>query len=206
MNTNEQLIRHLIAAGVLYSPSLIYAFKVCDRIHFIPEEFYPRAYDDHPLPIGDSQTISQPTTVAIMLELLNPTSGNKLLDIGSGSGWTTALLASAIGRDGYVEGVKRIPSLVEYAHDNLEKVHIHNGSISLANPSVLGKLGEHYDRILVSASAAEMPTELFDQLKVGGILVIPVQNSLWRITKKENGVIESSEFPGFVFVPLILSP
>ena len=205
MNTNEQLIRHLIASGVLYSPSLIYAFKVCDRIHFIPEELYPRAYDDHPLPIGESQTISQPTTVAFMLELLNPTAGNKVLDIGSGSGWTTALLAAAIGRDGYVEGVERVASLIEYAHENLEKVHIHNGSISLANPSVLGKPGEHYDRILVSASATEMPTELFDQLKSGGILVVPVQNTIWRITKKENGSLESSEFPGFVFVPLITS-
>lgn len=201
---NEQLINHLIESGALRSQFLINAFKRCDRIVFIPKELYPYAYEDHPLPIGKGQTISQPYTVAIMLELLQPSIGNRILDIGSGSGWTTALLATAVGTSGMVEGVEIIPQLVECGNENLAKADIHNATITLADPSHLGKPGGVFDRILVSASAPAMPTTLFDQLKEGGILVVPVENSIWRITKKEAGVFESYELPGFVFVPLIV--
>jgi protein-L-isoaspartate(D-aspartate) O-methyltransferase len=201
---NEQLIHHLIAAGVLRTQSLIDAFTKCDRILFVPEEFYPYAYEDRPLPIGNGQTISQPYTVAIMLELLAPQDGDRILDIGSGSGWTTALLSSAVGSSGVVEGIEIVPSLVEYGNKNLTKAGIHNASITLTDPTSLGKPGELYDRILVSASADDMPTALFDQLKLDGILVVPVQNSIWCITKKSDGRITYDEFPGFRFVPLIV--
>jgi len=204
MSTNEELIRHLIDSGVLRSPPLINAFKRCDRILFIPQELHPYAYSDRPLPIGVAQTISQPYTVAVMLELLHPTLGNRVLDIGSGSGWTTALLATAVGKSGFVEGVEIIPSLAEYGNTNLRKIPIDNASITLADPSALGREGNLYDRILVSASAPEMPKKLFDQLKEGGILVIPIQNSIWHITKHEDGTLDAYELPGFQFVPLIV--
>lgn len=204
MNSNEQLINHLIDSGVLHSHSLIHAFKVCDRILFIPQELYSYAYSDRPLPIGMAQTISQPYTVAVMLELLNPMVGNRVLDIGSGSGWTTALLATAVEKSGFVEGVEILPSLVEYGNANLRKAEIDNASITLADPSALGREGQLYDRILVSASAPEMPTKLFNQLKEGGILVIPIQNSIWHITKYEDGTLDAYELPGFQFVPLIV--
>lgn len=205
MSGNRQLINHLIDAGVLRSLALINAFQTCDRILFVPENLHPYAYDDRPLPIGEGQTISQPYTVAVMLELLHPRLGNKILDIGSGSGWTTALLASAVGTTGFVEGIERVPSLVEYGRERLTKAHISNASITLSAPSALGKPAHQYDRILVSASASDMPKELIAQLKPGGILVIPVENSIWRITKEEDGTISSYELPGFVFVPLIVS-
>lgn len=204
MYSNKQLIDHLIVSGVLRSLSLIDAFKKCDRIDFVPEEFRPYAYEDRPLPISNAQTISQPYTVAIMLELLQPNKGDKVLDIGSGSGWTTALLATAVGESGIVEAVEIVPSLVEYGRKNLQRAGIYNASISLIDPQTLGKPGQRYDRILVSASAPEMPRALFDQLKSGGTLVIPVQNSIWRIIKQEDGTFDSYELPGFVFVPLIV--
>ncbi len=204
MGSNEELIDHLINVGILRTAPLINAFKVCDRIRFIPEELYPYAYDDRPLPIGRGQTISQPYTVAVMLELLHPRIGDKVLDIGSGSGWTTALLSTAVGASGVVEGVEIIPSLVEYGRENLQRAGICNASIRLNDPSALGKPGELYDRILVSASAPEMPNALFDQLKIGGRLVVPVQNSIWRITKKGDGTFDAYELPGFQFVPLIV--
>lgn len=204
MRTNEELIGHLIHSGALHSSSLIHAFTRCDRILFVPQELHSYAYSDRPLPIGVAQTISQPYTVAVMLELLNPMVGNRVLDIGSGSGWTTALLATAVGKSGYVEGVEIIPPLVEYGNANLHKAHIDNASITLADPSSLGREGELYDRILVSASAPEMPIKLFEQLKTGGILVIPIQNSIWHVAKHEDGTLDAYELPGFVFVPLIV--
>lgn len=204
MDKNQELINHLIASNVLYSPLLIEAFNKCDRIFFVPERMLGEAYGDYPIQIGGGQTISQPTTVAIMLELLNPLLGQKILDIGSGSGWTTALLATTVGKDGFIEGMERIPSLVEYGRRSLEKVHIKNASISLASPDILGNPGRYYDCILVSASAPKLPTALLDQLKLKGVMVIPIGNSIWCISKQEDGTIDASEFPGFIFVPLIV--
>lgn len=203
MNSNPELINHLIRSGTLHSSALIKAFRECDRSLFVPKELSDEIYGDYPLPIGMGQTISQPTTVAIMLELLQPQSGEKILDIGSGSGWTTALLATVVGKNGFVEGIERIEYLVEYGQQRLKNAKIDNASIELANPSVLGKPGHLYDRILVSASAMDMPMELLDQLKPDGILVIPILESVWRITKERNGEINSYELPGFRFVPLI---
>ncbi len=203
MNSNKELINHLISSGVLHSPVLIKAFRECDRTFFVPERSFADIYGDYPLPIGIGQTISQPTTVSIMLELLQPKQGDKILDIGSGSGWTTALLATAVGKDGFVEGIERIAYLVEYGQKNLKKAHIDNASIELANASVLGKPGHLYNRILVSASAEDMPMALLNQLKPAGVLVIPILESLWRITKEINGEIKVYELPGFRFVPLI---
>lgn len=204
MWNNQQLIEHMIRSGVLSTPSLIDAFQRCDRIFFVPEAFHSEAYIDHPLPIGDGQTVSQPYTVAVMMELLHPQSGNIILDIGSGSGWTTALLATVVGESGFVEGTERIPALVKYGRSNLKKIPITNASIEPADPSALGKPSHFYDRILVSASAEEIPLSLLDQLNPGGILVIPVQNSIWQITKETDGTLHRSELYGFQFVPLII--
>ncbi|MGZ8556653.1 MAG: protein-L-isoaspartate O-methyltransferase family protein, partial [Sulfuricurvum sp.] len=99
----------------------------------------------------------------------------------------------------------RVPFLVEYGRRSLNKTHIKNGSIDLADPSVLGKPGHLYDRILVSASAQDIPMSLLEQLKPGGILVIPILESVWRITKDEDGKLKGDELPGFRFVPLITS-
>lgn len=205
MRTHQKLIDSMIASGVLYSPPLIKAFHRCNRMYFVPDELQSETYGDYPLSIGMGQTISQPTTVAIMLELLRPHAGNSVLDIGSGSGWTTALLASVVEPDGFVEGLERVPSLVEYGRKSLKRVRITNASIEFADPHALGKPGHHYDRILVSASADKLPETLIEQLNPGGILVIPILESVWRFTKSEDGKISSYELPGFRFVPLIYS-
>lgn len=203
MKTHQKLIDYMIASGVLYSPHLIKAFHRCNRMYFVPDELQSETYRDYPLSIGMGQTISQPTTVAIMLELLHPQAGNSVLDIGSGSGWTTALLASAVEPNGFVEGLERIPSLVEYGRNSLKRVHVTNASIDFTDPHTLGKPGNYYDRILVSASADKLPQTLIEQLSPGGILVIPILESVWRFKKDEHGKITSYELPGFRFVPLI---
>ena len=176
--------------------------KIIDRADFVRPIDLPNAYKDMALSIGHGQTISQPFTVAFMLEKLHPVEGDNVLDIGSGSGWTTALLAQIVGDDGQVTGLEIVPELVEFGRKNLQKYNFRNASIKQAENGVLGIPGEKFDRILVSAAATTLPEELTQQLKPGGTLVVPVRNSIFKITKSPNGGISLEEFPGFVFVPL----
>ncbi len=202
MYSNSDLIKHLIDRDALKSEIIIDAFRQIDRIDFVPDPTGSDVYEDHPLSIGFQQTISQPTTVAMMLEMLFPGKGEKILDIGSGSGWTTALLSYIAGETGYVIGLERIKTLVEFGKGNLDKYNFQNAEIIPAGKA-LGLPGETFDRILVSASADEFPADLTSQLKTGGKLVIPVLDSIYEITKKENGELDGLRHYGFTFVPLI---
>ncbi|WP_345991388.1 protein-L-isoaspartate O-methyltransferase [Sulfurimonas sp. HSL-1716] len=200
---NKSLVYHLVNSGVLRTPDIIKAFENVDRGDFVGNTVISDIYGDYPLQIGYSQTISQPTTVAIMLEMLQPRQGQKILDIGSGSGWTTALLAYIAGERGFVTGLERIDPLVEFGNDNLKRYRFSNAKIIKAGAK-LGMPGERFDRILVSAAAEEFPYELADQLKTGGRLVIPVGSFIFEVAKKENGELEIFKHYGFSFVPLIL--
>ncbi len=203
MKTKEALIASMIENGTLKSPQIIEAFEKIDRKYFIPKAFRDHIYIDRPLPIGKDQTISQPSTVAFMLERLQPQKGDKILDIGSGSGWTTALLCQIVGKEGSVLGLERHDELVKTGQKNLAKFNFGKQCRIEKADEILGKPGEQYDKILVSASAEEIPEELFAQLKIGGVLVIPVQNSIFRFKKISDTKVEAEKFPGFVFVPLI---
>ena len=202
MICNSDLIDHLINTGALRSSNITDAFVHVDRVDFVDDPRIPDIYGDYPLPIGHGQTISQPTTVAMMLEMLSPHKGEKILDIGSGSGWTTALLSYIVGDEGSVTGLERVDYLVKFGADNLKKYRFKNTKIIQAGEE-LGIVDEKFDRILVSAAADEFPKELTRQLKVGGKLVVPVQNSIFEVTKKESGELEIVEHYGFAFVPLI---
>ena len=203
MKNMDRLVDDMISSGILQSPLIIDAFRTIDRKYFVPEKYKEDTYIDAPLPIGDYQTISQPSTVAFMLEKLDPQDGNTVLDIGSGSGWTTALLCYIVGDKGSVTGVERLETLVEQGKNNLSKFrfnthcHIDNAGEKLGLP------GKQFDRILVSASADDIPEELFLQLKIGGILVIPIKESIFKFTKISETNIQKEEFYGFIFVPLI---
>lgn len=201
MVTNKDLVDHLINTNSLYSKQIIDAFIHVDRADFIPN-YTNEAYYDYPLPIGEFQTISQPTTVAMMLEMLSPKRGETILDIGSGSGWTTALLAHIVKNEGFVTGLERIDQLVELGKKNIHKYNFKNVKILKASDT-LGIEGEKFDKILVSAAAEKIPYELTKQLKSGGKLVIPVRSSIYEITKEKNDKLKTIEHYGFVFVPLI---
>ncbi len=203
MENKQELIDSMILRGMLGSPHIIDAFREIDRKYFVPESFENSIYVDAPLPIGNGQTISQPSTVAFMLEKLEPEEGDKVLDIGSGSGWTTALLCHIVGDKGSVTGLERMDALVEQGEENLSKLQFGSHCRIQRAGENLGLPGEQFDRILVSASADEIPEELFLQLKVGGILVIPVRNSIFKFKKVSDTYVEREEFYGFVFVPLI---
>jgi protein-L-isoaspartate(D-aspartate) O-methyltransferase len=199
---NNELVAYLRLREALLTPTLLSAFKAVDRARFVPKQLSEMAYLDRPLPIGPGTTISQPCTVAFMLERLQAKPGDTVLDIGAGSGWTTALLAHVVGADGSVTGTELSETLVENANHTLEALGITNARVERAG-SALGKLGEHFDRILVSAAAkGGVPIELREQLAVGGRLVAPADESLFLVEQPEPGTYVETEWKGFAFVPL----
>lgn len=202
-SSNAEMIADLKQKGVLKTDRIIKAFTAVDRRNFLQVEQYAHAYDDTALPILSGQTISQPYTVAFMFELLLPQKGDRVLDVGSGSGWTTAILAEIVGPEGFVTGTEILPDLVEFGRTNLKKYKFTNVEILQAQKDQLGVPEKQFDKILVSASAMELPRELFRQLKIGGIMVIPIGESIVRIEKTKENELKKQEYPGFIFVPLI---
>lgn len=192
--------------GYLRNHSLIEAFANVDRVNFVLPELEQSANADIPLPIGYGQTISQPTTVAIMLELLDPLENQKILDIGSGSGWTTALLAYIVGEKGKVISLERIKELCEFGRKNIRKIREIKKEVAEFY-NIDGSKGyaprAPYDRILVSASTNEIPQELKDQLKIGGKMVIPINNYLNYVERRGENDFYEEKYSGFTFVPLI---
>ncbi len=201
MTSHYQLSEYLQQRGTLTSPLLIESFNAIDRKDFVPFAFHDQAYEDYPLSIGEGQTISQPYTVAFMLELLELQEDDKVLDIGCGSGWTTALLAHIV-KSGSVTALERIPQLLALAQSNLDKYTFTNIHLQLAG-TTLGLPEQTFDKILVSAAANELPFELVQQLNPGGIMVIPIQNKIAVIYKKEDDRFIEEDHYGFRFVPLI---
>ncbi|MDP4007521.1 MAG: protein-L-isoaspartate O-methyltransferase [bacterium] len=200
----EELVQHLKEIGVLKTPALVEAFSKIDRRDFVLPEYQDAAYEDYPLPIGFGQTISQPYTVAFMLELLNPEKGEKILDVGSGSGWTAALLAYLVGSSGRVIGKELQKNLVRFARENLAKYPELNVEIFQAKKGALGLPKESpFDKILVSAAAKEIPKELLSQLAKDGVMVLPVENAVLRIQKRPGKAPDIKKFEGFAFVPLL---
>jgi protein-L-isoaspartate(D-aspartate) O-methyltransferase len=179
------------------------AFKKISRQDFLPDDVKDSADLDAPLPIGYGQTNSQPSTVRMMLEWLDALPGQKVLDVGSGSGWTTALLSQIVGEKGRIVAVERVPELVEMGRQNCQNIGTRNAKFYQAEKHFGWPDQAPYDRILVSASADRFPKELFEQLAAGGKIVIPVGSSVFVVTKDERGEISKEEHPGFVFVPLL---
>ncbi len=197
MKSNEELIKYLIDTGFLKTPAVIEAFKRVQRENFVPESLRKFAYANEPLPLAKGQTISQPLTVAVMTEALEPYEGQKILEIGAGSGYQAALLAEIVGPNGKIITLERLKALYDYARERLK---------GYKNAEVInddGTKGCHpyapYDRIIVTASAPETPQPLLKQLKDGGKMVIPVKEQMFVVEK--NGKERLLGY--FAFVPLI---
>lgn len=198
------LVNNLIAKGYLKSERIIRAFQVVTRKDFVPAHLKAESEVNAPLPIGYGQTISQPLTVAFMLELLQPQKGDRVLDVGSGSGWQSCLLAHIVGDHGKVVAIERIPELSEFGKNNASKYRYENLKFVVGDGSMGFKEEAPFDKIIVAASAfRHVPHELKNQLKIGGSLVIPVDQSVWLVEKKSENEFEEKEYPGFMFVPLI---
>ncbi len=196
----------LVKQGWLKTPRIIEAFKIIKRAGFMPDEVKDLAEVDEAMPIGYGQTISQPMTVAFMMEQLQPDSGQNVLDIGSGSGWTTGLLSQIVGEKGRVTAIEIIPELKEFGESNLFKYGFVKKGITqfiCADGSKGYKKEAPFDRILVSACAKEVSKDWKSQLKIGGRIVVPIGNSIWVLIKKTEKEFKQKEHPGFVFVPLV---
>ena len=184
-----------------FQDKVIKAFKKIKREDFLPENLRQHAYEDEALPLEKGATISQPYTIAFMLSLLELKDNLSILEIGSGSGYVLALI-NEISKNSKIYGIEIIETLANKSRQQLK---------NKSNIKIISKDGSNglpqkapFDRILISAAAQEIPEHLFSQLKDSGILVCPVQNSIFQI-KKHKSNITKKEFPGFVFVPLIKS-
>ncbi len=202
-------IEELITQGWLKTPKIIEAFKKIKRVDFLPEGLKHLANLNTALPIGYGQTISQPLVVAFMLELLEPKEGEKILDIGAGSGWTTALLAYIVTskeKKGKVIAIELVPQLIDFCKKNIKNYDfIEKGIVQIVlGDGTKGYLKEApFDKILVSAEAKKCYLTWKEQLKVGGKIVTPIKNSIWLFEKKSETEFFQKEYPGFAFVPLI---
>ncbi|HDY72769.1 MAG TPA: protein-L-isoaspartate O-methyltransferase [bacterium] len=200
------LIDDLIEKGWLKTPRIIKAFKKIKRIDFMPEDSKDLAEFNQALPIGYGQTISQPLVVAFMLEQLQPEKGHKILDVGSGSGWTTALLSEIVGEEGRVIAIELVKELRDFGEKNTFKYNFVKKEIAefiCADGSKGYEKEAPFDRILASASALKIPLAWKKQLKIGGRIVTPIKTSIWVFAKKSETDFEKVEHPGFAFVPLI---
>ena len=175
------------------------------RHYFFDPAFLEHAYQDKAFPIGEGQTISQPYTVAFQTELLEIKPGDKVLDVGSGSGWSTALLSFLVGSEGRVYGVEKIPELKFFGESNCLSYGCANVQFFLAEQHLGLTAHAPYDRILVSAAASkQIPKKLLDQLAPNGIMVIPVEHTIYELKKNDAGDIAyCQEHVGYVFVPLV---
>ncbi|MCI0663534.1 MAG: protein-L-isoaspartate(D-aspartate) O-methyltransferase [Acidobacteria bacterium] len=179
------------------------AMATVPRHLFVPEALRSHAYGDHALPIDYGQTISQPFIVARESELLEVTRDDRVLEIGAGSGYQTAVLAEIAGR---IFALERIPELARDAQNLIRKIGIYNATIKCFDGTYGWNEFAPYRGILVAAAAPEIPQTLVSQLSIGGHLVIPVgsekEQRLLRVTRTEEG-FRSEDFGGCQFVKLI---
>ncbi len=162
------------------------------------------AYNNEPLPILKRQTISQPGVVTRMTEWLDVKDGQKILEIGTGSGWQSAILSYLVGK-GNVYSVERHPELVKFAQENLKKLNIDNVHVVLGDGSIGYPKESPYDRIIITAACTEIPLPLIEQLNENGLIIAPVgdsSQSLILLQKTSKGMIEIKNQSKYVFVPL----
>jgi len=198
-----QLLQHLKRQD--FPKKILDAFSKVKRENFIPEHLESRAYEDRALPIGKAQTISQPYTIATMLNLLDLKKCQKVLEIGSGCGYVLALMSKIIGNKGKVYGVEIVKELAEKSKTNIKgykniKVYNRDGRKGLEEAAP-------FDRIIISAACGEIPKKILSQLKDKGIVVAPVGPQHWQslvaIQREKDDFKIKEKLPGFVFVPFV---
>jgi len=203
--TINDLIIYLKNSKFLTDNRVESALRNIPRHEFIPESELDYAYNNEPLPIMKNQTISQPGVVTRMTEWLDVKDGQKILEIGTGSGWQSAILSYLVG-SGSIYSIERHPELVKFAQENLKKLDIDNVHVILGDGSIGYPEESPYDRIIITAACSEIPLPLLDQLKENGLILAPVgdsSQSLVLLQKTSKGMIEIKKQSKYVFVPLV---
>lgn len=199
----ERLVSSMVSSGALRRKDIINAFLSVRRELFVVDEFVDKSYYDVPLPIISNQTISQPTTVAIMTEALEPKKTDIVLEVGAGSGYQAAVLSHLVKK---IYTIERIPALAEFAKENLRKAGIRNVEIILGDGTLGFKEKAPFDKIIVTARAPRIPSPLLKQLNNEAILVMPVGNwmsqKMTKLVKSKERITEEN-LGLFNFVPLI---
>jgi len=200
----QQMVDAQLTPRGLRDKRVIDAMKKVPRHLFLDEALWPQAYEDHPLPIGEKQTISQPYIVALMTELLRLTGREKVLEIGSGSGYQTAVLAELAEQ---VYTIERIPSIAKRARKLFDALKYRNIVITIGDGTLGWKEHSPYDGIIVTAAAPNPPQPLLEQLSIGGRLVIPIGNEFSQdlivYTCEETNHYSEENYGGCRFVKLI---
>ena len=199
---NEMVETQLIPRGIT-DEAVLEAMRDVPRHLFVAPGMESRAYGDHALPIGEGQTISQPFMVALMTQVLELTGSERVLEIGTGSGYQTAILSRLAEQ---VFSIERVESLTARARAVLEKLGASNVAIRIGDGTIVWTEFEPYDRILVTAGAPEVPPSLEEQLGDPGIMVVPVGSQglqQLRVIVKSEGEVSVRDAGGCVFVPLV---
>lgn len=199
----DRMVRDQLRARGLADERLLAAFRKVPRHRFVPREYQAQAYEDHPLPIGENQTISQPYIVALMINRLCLQGHERVLEIGTGSGYETAVLAE-MALD--IFSIERMPALLAAAKTRLTDLGYLNVHLSPGNGTLGWPAQAPFDAILVSAGAPEIPAPLLAQLGDPGRMVLPVgpaEAQMLTEVEKRDGRIARRDISGCVFVPLV---
>jgi protein-L-isoaspartate(D-aspartate) O-methyltransferase len=201
----KRLVDSLVRQRYIKSEEVKKAFLEVPREEFLPDSLKTKAYIDTPLEIGYGQTISAPHMIAIMCESLDIVKGQKILEIGAGSGYHAAIVSHIVGEEGHVYTIERFENLAKRAEENLRKTGFTNVSVEVGDGSLGLKKHEPYDRIYVTCAAPDVPEPLITQLKDFGKLLIPVGRMFCelKLIEKKEGTIRSKNLGGCVFVPLV---
>ncbi len=203
VSTNKKFIEQLVQDGRIKTKAVTDAFFKIDRINFVPDDLKDETYLDVPIPILSGMTTSQPSTIAFMLEKLRPRKGERVLEIGTGSGYLTALLAALVGSRGEVFSVEYFPELKNFAEFNLRRYDFRNITLLTGD----GKTGlpqkAPFDKIVSSAEVKEIPRAWEGQLKIGGSLLTPINSKIVLAKKVAKDKFDAEFFSAFSFVPLL---
>lgn len=182
------------------------AFEKIKREDFISQELRRAAYHDMPLPLLRGKTISQPTTVMIMTHALDLEPGEKVFEVGTGSGYQASIIAGIVGKTGKVITTEVVPELVQFARENLKKAKISNVSVYEEDGSNGMPKEAPFDKIIITSACREFPKPLLEQLKPDGIIVAPVgsaqEQEMVRATKDKSGHLELEFMGQFLFTPM----
>lgn len=202
----QALIKHLIRWGYLRTPEIIKAMAQVPRHLFVPDRVKEQAYEDYPLEIGLGQTISAPHMVAIMLESLDLRKGHKVLEIGTGFGYHSAVASLVVGETGKIYTIERYSELAEQARKNLASIGIKNVYVVVGDGSKGLEQFAPYDRIFATCGTPKIPLPLTEQLKENGKLLLPVGGRYMQdliLVEKKDHEIETKNLGGCMFVPMI---